>query len=117
MKNSDRELDEKFLTSGQESIRLEIALKRFFELDMTDEKLYVRYLEYLTKRFHPAMEKLMAAGKKPQAEILFSKVEITEIQLEKLLESAMNSHSTESILWLLEEKKKRFGFGGKDMEL
>lgn len=117
MKSSDRELDNKFLTSGQERIRLEIALERFFVPGEEETELYDRYLEYLQRRFRPAMEQLIRSGRNPQAELLFSKVDVSRGQLEELLATAQENHNTECLLFLLERKKEQFGFGGKDMEL
>ena len=61
MKSSSRELDDKFLSSGQENISMAIALERFFELCPQDGALYGQYRDYLKKRFRPAMEKLIRA--------------------------------------------------------
>ncbi len=117
MKNSSREPDDKFLSSGQESIRLAIALERFFELCPQDTVLYARYREYLKKRFRPAMEKLILTGETEKVKVLFSLAEVTPVQMDELLALAQKYGNTECVLWLLSKKEEQFGFGGKDMEL
>lgn len=117
MKNSSGELDDKFLSSGQENIRLAIALERFFELHPKDSVLYFRYREYLKKRFRPAMEKLILARETEKVKALFELAEVTPVQMDELLVLAQKYGSTECVLWLLAKKEEQFGFGGKDMEL
>ena len=82
MKNSSREPDDKFLSSGQESIRLAIALERFFELCPQDTVLYARYREYLKKRFRPAMEKLILTRETEKIKVLFGLAEVTPVQMD-----------------------------------
>lgn len=60
----EEELDRKFLTSGQEKVKLEIALMRYFELAKDKNKDFLSEMEqtyqnYLLKRFRPAMETLL----------------------------------------------------------
>lgn len=117
MKSSSRELDDKFLSSGQENIRLAIALERLFELCPQDGALYGQYRDYLKKRFRPAMEKLIRARETENVKVLFGLAEVTSVQMDELLALAQKYGNTECVLWLLSKKEEQFGFGGKDMEL
>lgn len=53
----EEELDQKFLLSGQEKVKLEIALMRYFELAKDKNKdllseMEQTYQNYLLKQFH-----------------------------------------------------------------
>ena len=113
---SEKEQDQKFLASGQEKLRLQIALERFVELE-PEEAMYSIYREYLVRRFRPAMESLIRAQESLKAEKLFSCKEMTPGLLEELLGMASGCANTECYLWLLEQKRALYGFERKDMEL
>ena len=109
------EKDEKFLAAGQESIRLEIALERYFQLEESEMK--ETYRQYLQKRFRPAMEKLIGNRENARAREVFGLKEVTLFQVEDFIRMAQKAGNTECVIWLLRQKEERFGFAGKDMEL
>ena len=116
----EEELDQKFLTSGQEKIKLEIALMRYFEI--AEDKNFLPemtqpYQNYLLKRFRPAMETLLEQKENKKMKQLFLQKEMSQGLLEELLLMASKAHNTEAFLWLLEQKQTLYGFGKGDMEL
>jgi hypothetical protein len=109
------ELDQKFLESKQEALRLTIALERFFETDLPEQKdLYGRYLK---TRIRPAMEHLIAAGSLDKIAALADYVDLSERNLDDFIEMAMQHKQTEILVYLLKKKRERFGFSDRDFSL
>ena len=96
----EEELDRKFLTSGQEKVKLEQT-----------------YQNYLLKRFRPAMETLLEQKENKKMRQLFLQKKMNQGLLEELLLMASKAHNTEAFLWLLEQKQALYGFEKGDMEL
>lgn len=118
----EEELDRKFLTSGQEKVKLEIALMRYFELAKDKNKDFLSemeqtYQKYLLKRFRPAMETLLEQKENKKMRQLFLQKKMNQGLLEELLLMASKAHNTEAFLWLLEQKQALYGFEKGDMEL
>lgn len=114
------ELDQKFLTSGQEKIKLEIALTRYFEIKEENHlmsEMEQTYQNYLIRRFRPAMEVLLEKKENKKMKQLFLQKEMSKSLLEELLLMASNQHNTEAFLWLLEQKQTLYGFEKGEMEL
>lgn len=112
----EEELDQKFLTSAQEKVKLEIALVRYFEIKKEGD-LKESYQKYLLKRFRPAMEELLEKKENKKMRQLFLEKEMSQGLLEELLLMASKKHNTEAFLWLLSQKEARYGFEKGDMEL
>lgn len=112
----EEELDQKFLTSGQEKIKLEIALIRYFEIEKEDD-LKAVYQKYLLRRFRPAMEVLLEKKENKKMRQLFLEKEMSQGLLEELLSMASKRHNTEAFVWLLAQKETLYGFEKGDMEL
>ena len=118
----EEELDRKFLTSGQEKVKLEIALMRYFELAKDKNKDFLSEMEqtyqnYLLKRFRPAMDTLLEQKENKKMRQLFLQKKMSQGLLEELLLMASKAHNTEAFLWLLEQKQALYGFEKGDMEL
>lgn len=97
---------EKFQQSGQEKIRLEIALQEYTERDGLPEKMWEEYGSYLKKRSRPAAEKLIADGNISGLEKLKEAEILKESYIDIYLEKARETGQTEVSAWLLGMKRR-----------
>ena len=104
-----------FLSSGQETQKLTIALKRFSETEETDWQN--RYQTYLRTRFRPAMTELIRTGDLERIRKLCSFSTLTAPALEQVIQEASTSGQTEILTFLLRLKKDSFGFHDKEFSL
>ena len=96
------EYEEKFLTTKQESIKLNIALTRFFETESAQWQ--ERYASYLKKRFRPAIFALITEGNLSKIEILCGYGWYTEKMLPEFIETAQKQNQLEIFLYFLNLK-------------
>jgi hypothetical protein len=108
-------MDQKFLESKQEPLRLKIALERFFETEMPEWK--ERYGNYLKSRIRPSMERLIAAGDLDKIEVLAEYADLSERNLNDFIEIAMQQKQAEIVVYLLKRKRERYGFSDRDFSL
>jgi hypothetical protein len=109
------EMDQKFLESKQEPLRLKIALERFFETEVPEWK--ERYGNYLKSRIRPSMERLIAAGDLDKIEVLAEYADLSERNLNDFIEIAMQQKQAEIVVYLLKRKRERYGFSDRDFSL
>lgn len=100
--------EEKFLTTRQERIKLNIALTRFFEVASDEWK--ERYGAYLKKRFRAAMNVLIEEGNLFKIEQLCDNDWYTERMLQEFMEYARQKDQLEIFVYLLRLKREKFGF-------
>lgn len=92
-------LDEKFLTSQQESVKLDIALWRYFE----GQK---KYESYLSRRIHPAGERLIQQEDNRKLKCFLETFSVEGPVLEDFLLKAEKYKNTEAQLILLRRKEE-----------
>lgn len=109
------EEDRKFLESKQEALRLSIALKRFFETDSIEWRK--RYGAYLKLRIRPAMKELITAGAIGKIEQLSAYAGYSEKNLDEFIDTAVKQGKAEVTVYLMKEKKEKFGFIDQDFSL
>ena len=105
-----RKLDEKFLSSKQESLKLDIALKRYFEGGM-------KYASYLSLRIRPAGEQLIREGENRTLKRFLKAFPVDGAVLEDLLLKAEKYKNKEAQLLLLQKKREVQGFQEESWEL
>lgn len=110
------EAEEKFLSSGQEALRLSIALERGFAADLSPE-WRERYRAYLMLRFRPAMEQLIREGAAQKAARLLEEKKPGERELDGLIRMAAKAGQTELLDLFLRWKRETCGFREKTFPL
>lgn len=110
-----RNYEEEFESSGQESVRLSIALKRFTEIQ--DPVRKKNYEKYLALRFRPAVTELIRQGDIFRIKALFTFAPVTEPALATFVDDAATLHQEEILSFLLEFKREHFGFHDRDFTL
>ena len=109
------DLYRKFQESGQESVRLRIALDCFFsEQEPQRRETYGRYLK---RRILPAAETLLRDEAFEKLEALYALDWIGLPELDRLLRRAEEDRLIPGFLWLLQKKKENFGFPDRDFAL
>ena len=98
---------ERFQRSGQEKIRLEIALEEYLERDNLPESLRLEYERYLSGRDRSAVEVLISLGNIRGLERLRAVGILRGDHLDFYLDTAQKSGQTEAAVWLLGEKHGR----------
>lgn len=107
--------EEKFESSGQESLRLAIALQRFTEISNPAWK--EKYQRYLSLRFRPAMHELISQGNLFQIQELCRFASVTESALDTFIDDAVQHKQEEVLAFLLEFKQEHFGFHDREFTL
>ena len=107
--------EEEFLSTGQESRRLSIALLRFCETD--DPEWKNKYQKYLSLRFRPALSALIREGDLHRIQALCSFAPVTESALNSFIDEAVRNHQEEILSFLMNLKKDRFGFHDREFTL
>lgn len=107
--------EEKFESSGQESLRLAIALQRFTEIQ--DPAWKEKYQRYLSLRFRPAMSELIRQGDILKIRRLFQFAPVTETALDAFIDDAALHKQDEILAFLLEFKQEHFGFHDHEFTL
>lgn len=108
----------KFQESGQEKLRLEIALQEFSgeaaEGYQTEQKAYG---DYIRRRIRPAVELLMDRGDLEKIEKLAGYGWITEKQLEEFIQKALRQDNRAVLFCLLHLKNRTTGFHDREFLL
>ena len=109
----------KFKETGQEALRLKIALEQLLGRDreMLPQEVRTEYERYLKKRIRPAMEQLIMNGETDQIVHLGSYGWFGEKELDSFLDKARKEYRTAAWLVLLRMKQERYGFRGRDFTL
>ena len=107
--------EEEFLSTGQETRRLTIALKRFCEID--DPEWKNKYQKYLSLRFRPALSALIREGDLTRIQALCSFAPVTESALNSFIDEAVGNQQEEILSFLMNLKKDRFGFHDREFTL
>ena len=107
--------EEEFLSTGQESRRLAIALLRFIEID--DPEWKNKYQKYLSLRFRPALSALIREGDLSRIQALCSFAPVTESALNSFIDEAVWNQQAEILSFFMNLKKDRFGFHDREFTL
>lgn len=110
-------LYEKFCVTGQEPVKLAIALRCFFMEQGPDEEQRRAYGQYLKKRIRPAAEQLIEEEGVEQLACLEQQGWISENLLETFIRRARERGKTASLVWLLHLKNEKYGYKDKDFSL
>ena len=105
----------KFQESRQESLKLQIALERYFIIEETEWKQ--RYGLYLKQRIRPAMLELIKRGELDKIEVISELEWFSEKNLDEFFVEAVKLGQTEIQLYLLELKKEKYGFADREFSL
>lgn len=107
--------EEKFESSEQEKIRLDIALKRFTEV--CDPAWKTKYKQYLSLRFRPAINELIRQGDLFRIQKLCEFASVTTASLDSFINESVQCRQDEILAFFLEFKKEHFGFHDRDFSL
>lgn len=113
---NETEKYQKFLTSQQASVKLEIALDCFFR-DNIPQTHRTAYGTYLRQRIRPAVEALIAQDHVDLLEQLDEMGWFPEAQTDDFLKIAAAERKNESLIWLLQLKAQKTGFQKPDFSL
>lgn len=111
------ELYRKFKETGQEKIRLEMALKGFFSQQEEDEQHICEYANYLKKRIRPAMENLIEAEETEKMEQLEALGWFGRKELESFLFTAEKRQKLSALVCLMQIKNRKYGYEDRDFSL
>ena len=103
---------EKFRTSRQAAVKLDIALSEGFRPGAPEA-----YGQYLRLRGGPAAEALIRQEDTQKLAIMAQNGWFPGDRIRELLALAVETGSHEALLWLLEWKKANGGFGLRDLSL
>lgn len=110
-----QKLYEKFCSTGQEPVKLAIALRCYFmEQEETRRQAYGHYLR---KRIRPAAEQLIEDEGVERLAYLEQQGWISEYLLEGFIKRARDRGKTASLVWLLHLKNEKYGYRDKDFSL
>lgn len=107
--------EEDFLSTGQETRRLAIALKRFCEIK--DPAWKNKYQKYLALRFRPALSALIREGDLARIQALCSFAPVTEAALNSFIDESVQNRQEEILAYFMNLKKDRFGFHDREFTL
>lgn len=113
---NERVLYQKFRTSRQERVRLELALRGFFQ-EETEEKHRLEYAQYLKRRIRPAAEALIGSDDLEHLQSLETLGWMDAAVVEDCLKTAIRLKKTQAFLCLLDVKAKKYGFPDKLFDL
>lgn len=118
MTEDQKMLYNKFKNTGQERIKLACALEGFLDaqtpLEESEEKAY---REYLKRRIRPAMEKLILEEAIEKMEKIEKYSWYGKAEAENFIRFARNHHKIESMVWLMEQKDRNYGYCDRDFTL
>ena len=125
-KNAQEERYRRFKETGQEQIKLEIALEGFFSEESEMQQLQKTmaqqiYLEeyggYLKRRIRPAVEMLIEADAVEKIEKLEMQGWFGKRELESFIETARRKKKTTVLAFLMQLKDKKYGYEDRDFSL
>lgn len=113
---NERILYQKFCTSRQERVRLELALWGFFQ-EETEQNHRQEYARYLQRRIRPAVEALIASDDLEHLQSMEALGWLDEAVVEDCLKAAIRLKKIQAFLWLLGIKAEKYGFPDRGFDL
>lgn len=110
-------LYQKFKTSAQPAVRLELALQGFFCEDGFTDAQRRAFGDYLKLRIRPAAEVLIQRDALDKLQVLEAQGWMNGAVVEDCLNMAIRQKKTQAFLWLLELKTEKYGFRDRDFDL
>ena len=110
------QLDKTFFETKQADKKLNIALMRYFDLELYDKKKNL-YEEYLKLRFRPAVELLIKNKENKKMKELIKEQGIERKLIDSFLKTAVKYDNQEAQIFLLREKENLGGFKEKSWEV
>lgn len=107
----------KFRSAAREDVRLAAALLGYFEDTQATESEKSLYFTYLSRRIRPAVTVLMEENKVPEMEMLEKSGLFTPEMVDEFLQTAIQMHRSEAIVWLLQRKDESYGYRDHDFRL
>lgn len=109
-------LYQKFQTSGQPSVKLELALTGLFAegCSQTQKRNFEKYIQL---RIRPAVQRLLERDEPDKLALLAQRGWLPEPVLEDCLRYAMDQKQAQGFIWLLQYKTTTFGFRDRDLSL
>lgn len=105
---------QRFLNTGQESVRLTTALDGFFAEESVPESERAAYASYLKRRIRPAMERLIRENALEKMDALERQGWFGVQELDTFIQKAQELGQEASLLWLLRRKGERYGYHDRD---
>ena len=124
--NAQEERYCRFKETGQERIKLAMALEGFFleesetqQLQQTmDQQMYLEeYGYYLKRRIRPAVEMLIEADAVDKIEKLETQGWFGKKELESFIEIARRKKKTMALAFLMQLKDRKYGYEDRDFSL
>lgn len=112
----EKTLYQRFTASAQEPVRLELALKGYFE-EESGEEYREAFEAYLKRRIRPAVEALMKADDLPKLQKIEELGWLDAGLVEDCLEMAIRLKKTQAFIWLLGIKAEKHGFPDQAFDL
>lgn len=109
-------LYQKFQTSQQPAVKLDLALSGFFSEDFTQTQKQT-FGNYIKLRIRPAVQLLLDREELDQLSVLMQHGWIQKSVLEDCLRYAIERKQIQGFLWLMHYKKENFGFRDRDLSL
>lgn len=107
---SEEELFRRFQESQQPPVKLALAIEGYFHRKSRLPEAAKAYREYLGRRTLPAAQSLIAREDTAGLAALAAEGLVTKPMLEELLRYANDRRKPESLVWLLKEKERRYGY-------
>ena len=108
---------QKFISSKQEPVRLELALQGYFASDEIQEAHRNALGDYLRRRIRPAAEALIQQNELAKLQILEAQGWMNLSVMEDCLEMTIRLKKTEAFIWLLGIKAEKYGFPDRVFDL
>ena len=106
----------KFRESGQEAVRLQLALEAYSQAEKLPEPVREEYRRYLKKRRRPAAEALLRQGNLPGLRFLWRDGVLEAKDRAFCLEAAWQAGQTEAAAWLLGQAGSEDEEKGENLE-
>lgn len=108
---------DRFRTTGQSELKLQCALSGYFSPAHVQQEEYLAYEKYLKLRIRPASEKVVRMDDTEKLSKLYELGGFTLQQLSVLIQIAGEEGKLSSLAWLLQLKKKEYGYQDRDFSL
>lgn len=116
MENGDA-LYQKFMSSKQAPVRLELALSGFFQPDGYTDKQHRDFGDHLRLRIRPAAEALIQRDALDKLQVLEELGWMDASVIENCMDYAIRNQKTQAFIWLLERKTRKYGFHDRSFDL
>ena len=110
-------LYQKFMSSRQATVRLELALLGFFQKDGYTDKQHCDFGSYLRLRIRPAAEALIQRDALDKLQALEELGWMDASVIEDCMDYAIRNQKTQAFIWLLERKTRKYGFHDRCFDL